>query len=510
MKKIIAILFSLVLSLAIVFVLPDFIHANNNVDIEHINEVSAVPQAVLGYGDKQIKHHKLYHNAQLIGVISDLDYFNELINSGYEMYDDSFPDVSFGLTEDCYIADETSNIIFENIDDKIAEYCKTGDPSNGSYIGVKTTSVEFSDNAGVYEIIYVTSQEMFNDTLTKFLANFISNESLNKIGNNESIAAPTDFGTVDTNLRIAQKMNFSESIVAPEKIFMTENEIYQFLCYGRNQERQYYETKVGDTVQAVGYHFGDMSAKQVMMLNPDIIMNENQILAPGTILNVTYYNSPIEVYVTKQRLTQQTVLPDSPLYKEDETMKQGTRKIEVEEENGLRNVLFEETWINGVIQSGTEISSIMIKEPTQGVIAVGTMVLPDVGTGNWRFPTDNAIITCNYVCYANHGGVDFQNLYDKWDYVHASDSGVVQGVGYTDIGGYYVRIDHNNGFVTYYGHMRSYPYVEVGQVVERGEILGPIGMTGIATGPHVHFAMYYNNNLIDPCSVLACNLARGG
>lgn len=511
MKKIIALLIGLILSLAIVFVLPDFIHANNSdIDIEHLNEVSAVPQKVLGYGKEQIKHHKLYHDGKLIGVITDIDYFNQLINADYDMYADDFPNAALGLTEACYIADETSNIIFENIDEKIAEYCKVGDPDSGSYIGVETTAVEFSDSNGVYEIIYVTSQEMFNDALTKFLANFISDSSLEKIRNNEKVQTPTDFGSVDTNLRIAQKMNFSKSIVAPIEIFTTENAIYQFLCYGRDEERQYYETKIGDTVQAVGYHFGDMSARQIMMLNPEKIFNENQILEPGMSLNVTYYKSPIEVYVTKQRLSQQTVLPSSPLYKEDATMKQGSRKIEVEEENGLRNVLYEETWVNGVIQSGNEISSVTIKEPIQGVIAVGTMVLPDVGTGNWRFPTNNAIITCNYVCYANHGGVDFQNLYDKWEYVYAADSGVVQGVGYTDIGGYYVRVDHNNGFVTYYGHMRTYPYVEIGQVVERGEILGPIGMTGIATGPHVHFAMYYNNNLIDPCSVIACNLAWGG
>ena len=66
---------------------------------------------------------------------------------------------------------------------------------------------------------------------------------------------------------------------------------------------------------------------------------------------------------------------------------------------------------NGVIQEGNIISSNMVKEPIQGVIALGTMALPDVGTGNWGYPVKNPIVTCNYVCYANHGGTDFQNLY---------------------------------------------------------------------------------------------------
>lgn len=503
MKKIIALIIGLILSLAIVFVLPIFFNGDS-IDIEHTNEVSLVKQDILGYGKEKATYHKLYYKGNFVGVISDLDKFNELINKDYYLYENDFPNSSLGLIEDCYLADETSNIIFEDVDEEIANYCKNGDEVNGSYIGIKTTSVEFSDDKGVYDIIYVPNQEMFNNVLNKFLENFISKDTIEKIKNNESIDSPSDFGSIDTGFRIAQNINFSESIVEPDKIFSNENKIYEYLCYGRSSERQYYETKVGDTVQAVGYYFGDMTAKQVMMLNPDIILNEDQILAPGTVLNVTYYNSPIEVYVTKQRLSQQTVLPDSPIYKEDSSMKQGSRRIEVEEENGLKNVLYEETWINGVVQEGNEISSMMIKEPTQGVVAVGTMTLPDVGTGNWRWPVDNPIITCNYTCYLNHGGTDFQNIYDVWDVVYAADSGTVVGVGWTNLGGYYVRINHNNDYITYYGHMRTYPYVEVGQVVERGEVLGPIGMTGVATGPHVHFAMYYQNKLIDPCSVLAC------
>lgn len=509
MKKFIAILIGLILSLTIVLVLPNFLN-EKTIDIEHKNEVSLVAQDVLGYGDKDITYHKLFYKGQLVGVITDLDKFNEIINKGYYLYEKDFPDSSLGLIEDCYLADETSNIIFEDIDEKLAQYCKNGDVINGSYIGIKTTAVEFSDDNGVYDIIYVKNQDIFNDALNNFLENFVSKETIQKIQDKEKIESPNDFGSVDTGFKIAQKMNFSESIVAPDDIYADVNKVYEYLCYGRSTDRQYYETKIGDTVQAIGYYFGDMTAKQVMMLNPGVILNEDQILAPGTVLNVTYYNSPIEVYVTKQRLAQQTVLPDSPLYKEDNTLKQGSRRIEIEEENGLKNVLYEETWINGVVQEGNELSSMMIKEPVQGVIAVGTMALPDVGTGNWRWPVNNPIITCNYTCYANHGGTDFQNLYNKWDVVYAADSGVVESTGWTSIGGYYVRINHNNDYVTYYGHFRSYPYVEEGQVVERGDVLGQIGMTGVATGPHVHFAMYYKQTLIDPCSVLACRTVSWG
>ena len=498
MKKFLAILISLVLSFVIVFVLPSFYDEISALN-EHTNEISIVPQMVTGYKEEKNLYHKLYSNGKLVGVITDIDYFNSLIDEEYSLYKDEFPNTTLVLTSDIYIADEMSNLTFENIDSKLVDYLQEND-----LLGIKTTAVEFSTSEGVYEIIYVNSKDDFIAARNQFFENFISEETLTKLNNNETINSPTDLGSVDTGIKIEETMTFSEAIAAPDYIFKSVSEIYNFLCYGRESERTYYETKEGDTVQAVGYYFGDMSAKQIMMLNPDVLSNENQVIAPGTKLNVTYYTSPITVVVTKQRLAQESVLPSAPMYVEDPTIRQGTRYIERNESNGIQNVLYEETWINGVVQSGNVISSHLEVEPVQAIIKVGTMHVPDVGTGNWGYPVSNPIITCNFTCYANHGGVDFQNRYNHWDTVIAADSGVVESVGYTDIGGYYVRINHNNGFITYYGHMRTYPYVSVGQVVERGDILGPIGMTGVATGPHVHFAMYYNNSLINPCTQVAC------
>ena len=154
--------------------------------------------------------------------------------------------------------------------------------------------------------------------------------------------------------------------------------------------------------------------------------------------------------------------------------------------------MYAETWVNGVLQDGTEKSSVVVKTPTQGKILIGAgSKIPTgrAGTGNWRWPVQNPLITCDFYCYAGHGGVDFYNLYNPWDYVLAVDNGIVLDKGWTDLGGYYIRIDHQNGYVTYYGHFSSMPFAEVGQNVMVGDVLGPIGMTGNATGPHVHLAM---------------------
>ena len=82
--------------------------------------------------------------------------------------------------------------------------------------------------------------------------------------------------------------------------------------------------------------------------------------------------------------------------------------------------------------------------------------------------------------------------------IQAADGGFVSFAGWTDVGyGYLVVIDHANGFATYYAHLSNI-YVEVGQAVERGQVIGAVGNTGWSTGPHLHFEIRYYGELLNP------------
>ena len=63
----------------------------------------------------------------------------------------------------------------------------------------------------------------------------------------------------------------------------------------------------------------------------------------------------------------------------------------------------------------------------------------------------------------------------------------------------YIIIDHNNGYETYYGHMNVPSPLQVGDVVDKGDVIGQIGMTGLATGPHTHFFIMYEGERYNPC-----------
>jgi hypothetical protein len=67
------------------------------------------------------------------------------------------------------------------------------------------------------------------------------------------------------------------------------------------------------------------------------------------------------------------------------------------------------------------------------------------------------------------------------------------------LSGLTIEINHGNGLMTYYGHFASLS-VAKGQHVRRGQVIGISGMTGTATGPHLHFGVYYinGNGPVDP------------
>lgn len=100
-----------------------------------------------------------------------------------------------------------------------------------------------------------------------------------------------------------------------------------------------------------------------------------------------------------------------------------------------------------------------------------------------------------------HDGVDLAA--PSGTALRAVDSGTVVAAGWCDCGlGYYVEIDHGSGLHSVYGHMASQPYVSVGQTVSQGETIGPVGSTGLSTGPHVHFMVRLNGESQDPKNYL--------
>lgn len=96
-----------------------------------------------------------------------------------------------------------------------------------------------------------------------------------------------------------------------------------------------------------------------------------------------------------------------------------------------------------------------------------------------------------------HSGIDISG--SAGSEVLAADSGTIAVATYSSSYGNYVTIYHSNGDYTLYAHMSSLA-VTAGQNVTQGDVIGYVGSTGWATGPHLHFEIRVNGSTVDPLS----------
>ena len=100
---------------------------------------------------------------------------------------------------------------------------------------------------------------------------------------------------------------------------------------------------------------------------------------------------------------------------------------------------------------------------------------------------------------AVHTGIDIST--DKGKPVYATADGTVESASWNGDYGQMVVIDHGFGIVTRYGHLSGYA-VHAGDKVARGTVIGYVGATGRATGPHLHYEMLVNGQLTNPKNTL--------
>lgn len=98
-----------------------------------------------------------------------------------------------------------------------------------------------------------------------------------------------------------------------------------------------------------------------------------------------------------------------------------------------------------------------------------------------------------------HNGVDLAA--GAGTAIYATKSGTVTTALRSDIWGNYVVINHGDGFSSLYAHMQGL-IVKAGDYVKQGQTIGYVGSTGLSTGPHLHFTIYFNGADVNPMSYI--------
>jgi murein DD-endopeptidase MepM/ murein hydrolase activator NlpD len=98
-----------------------------------------------------------------------------------------------------------------------------------------------------------------------------------------------------------------------------------------------------------------------------------------------------------------------------------------------------------------------------------------------------------------HLGIDYAAA--KGTPVWAVANGKVTFRGWLGGLGKTVKIRHDNGYESWYGHLSRFPNLRLGQRVQQKQVIGYVGSTGLSTGPHLHFTLQKNGRLVNPSTV---------
>ena len=124
------------------------------------------------------------------------------------------------------------------------------------------------------------------------------------------------------------------------------------------------------------------------------------------------------------------------------------------------------------------------------------------------------LMPINYTRFSSPFGYRWHPIYGDWRFhygvdlsapqgtpIYATRGGRVTYATYDSSAGYYVSINHLDGYSSKYLHMTHY-VVSAGDYVAAGQLIGYCGSTGASTGPHLHFSIYYNGSAVNPAKYI--------
>lgn len=465
------------------------------------SETGLFQQKVVRSLDDATTIYKVYDDGKLVGILSDATTLNRFLQQVYEeRYAEAFPGERLVTGESITIVKEQSFFAYSNADEEICSYLADND-----LFALSCTEVSIADDTDVFARFYVQNEEIYQQALARFFDLFIDEETRAVMQKGRSTTELTEPGIRITGFSVAEKITVQEGYAPVEEIFKDSDAVFDYLCYGDNTEREYYTVVEGDTLAGVGAKNNGLTGEQIALLNKDVLARNDGELVAGEKLCVTYFTSPLSVTVTREVLKEEIIYPETMVVSDD-SLAEDERRVVQDGIMGSENVLYAETITNGVLVRGNEVSSRRNSEPVEQVIHDGASDPKSTGTGIFEWPCENPQVICESGCYAGHIGIDVINRYDRYGNVLAADNGIITDAGWDSTYGNYVVIDHLNGLLTYYGSMNAPVSLDIGTIVQKGDVIGEIGMSGTSTGPHLYFAFISEEEdlVMDPCMYLSC------
>lgn len=463
--------------------------------------------------NEPILAYRVYLEGKDIGLIESQDKLEEYINTQQEALKEKYNVDKIHIPNNIDIVKDITydeNIIsVEEIYHKINNispftiegYRITIDKTNSSiYENDDNTS---DDNEEKIIHLYVLDKNLFVNAVKKVITSFVSSEDYEAFINDSQLQIETT-GELIEDIYIDDEITIKEDyITVTENIFMNEDELTKYLIFGEHANDETYVVKTGDTIEEIASD-NEMSVNELLIANSDI-RSETSLLYVGQKLSIGTLDPVFTTIVIKHVVTDQMV-KYTTTYKYDRSKQTGYSKTLQEGTNGVNRVTQKVKLINGEIASAIIASSEEIT-PMVGKIVLKGGDKPTKGDGNWVWPTKIPyIISSPY-------GWRWGKLHEALDIcgtgtgspIYAARDGIVYRMGWMASGGWFIELQHDNGYYTNYLHMLNtqgnnyhYPngqpssakYVKVGDYVKAGTRIGDMGSSGTSSGTHLHFGIW--------------------
>lgn len=357
---------------------------------------------------------------------------------------------------------------------------------------IGTDDVKFIDATGVYiDDVFMGSFIDVSD-IKKAL-----NEKIDAIRSNPDVKAAV----------YKKKVTYQEGRY-PADTVKQPNEMIEYINGG--SEKRHYTIEPGDSLGFIAEDNG-MTLDELLDMNPDIYDPDLCVIGTDVIIACDIENMP--VLVTKD-IEETVMVPFETMTVETDELFVGETEILIDGISG-EAINTVEVCYDGDFELKRKIISTRITvEPVTEMVSVGVKqqaynAKPDSdftvlnGNGQYIWPVNGGWISDCFGSNRNHKGMDIAA--PEGTEIYAAGDGQVIAAGWNTGGyGYFVMIDHGNGYATLYGHM-SKVIATNGSEVKCGDIIGEVGTTGDSTGNHLHFEVRYKNVCQNPANYISVN-----
>lgn len=429
----------------------------------------------------------IYVGNQYIGAVSNEKAVQEIIASKEREVGQQYKELSINASTSVKIIPEQ---VFSNGTKDADILAKL----EQSLVAKSQAFTLFVDNK---PLVSLKDAKAYEDTIRLLKLQYVSQQEMNSLHTNQQSTnqvSPLQSGeTRLLNVSFKQGVSGVTQNVSPSTIVTPEKAV-QYLMTG-SLEQETYKIQTGDVLGSVAQKH-NLTTAELLALNPGITVDT--VLQIGQALNVTVAKPFVTLEVKQEKKVIDTI-PFKKIIEEDPNMYKGEKVVKQQGVHGKKETSYLLTSENGTRISKVALEEQIIQQPVDEIEVVGTKVISSRGTGEFTWPTV--------------GGYISSQMGQRWGTVHrgidiarpsnynilASDNGVVVAASSSGSYGNRIVINHNNGYTTLYGHLSSIN-VEVGQVVEKGSVIGIMGSTGNSTGTHLHFEVEKDGSLVNPLS----------